>query len=455
MVVSLSTLQLPALPPLHSLLVMLLGIYVTLDLGLRVRRVAQAERLPWRVASALALVVVLCSGMLLGLAEALSGLEPGFDIATLVMAMLASAALALLGLGLYFRAASARAQGLGAASLLGAATLASQTLVLSSLGLSPGVQWNFAMLALAWLTASAGFAAGHGLMTGTRPAARAVQRQLLATAIVCVSLLAAQALAIEAAGLPGQALMPLEGLMPVATLAPLVAFGGAEMLLLMLLACAVETRLRGTLDRARATLHSRGLQDELTGLPNRVGFEQLLARSQPVADAAKGTMALLVVALDGFKTINEGHGHQCGDELLCGMARRLQDLAAPQHVARLGGDEFLLLLCGNQAAQQASALARRVLDAVAVPCLIDGRELRHQCLGRRRTVPAARCGVGADHPRQRSDARRQTRWRRNLLLLRFTHDGRYTRPGRHAARPARGHVARADGAVLPAEDPRS
>ena len=75
------------------------------------------------------------------------------------MAALCSAALALTGLHLYFRATPTPAQGLLAAGLLGTATLVAQVLVLGSLGLSPGVIWQPVTLVLAWLVVSAGLAA--------------------------------------------------------------------------------------------------------------------------------------------------------------------------------------------------------------------------------------------------------------------------------------------------------
>ena len=375
MIEPLSTLQISALPPLHGALVMLLGAYVALELGQRVRAVRSAERTPWWMASALAWVVALCSSVLLGLAEPMSRFQVGFDLGSVAMAALCSAALALTGLHLYFRATPTPAQGLLAAGLLGTATLVAQVLVLGSLGLSPGVIWQPVTLVLAWLVVSAGLAAGHAMLASTRLSASRPQRQMLAAATICVAVLAAQALAIEAAGLPGQNLLPLDGRMPAATVATVVAVGSAELLLLMLLACAVETRLRGTLERARAALQGRSTRDELTALPNRIGFEVTLAEAQRQADAAHGQVALLLVALDGFKNVNESHGHNAGDELLRCMARRLQDLALPRQVARLGGDEFLLLLGGEAAATHCGALAKRVLDAVAAPCLIEGREL--------------------------------------------------------------------------------
>jgi diguanylate cyclase (GGDEF)-like protein len=196
---------------------------------------------------------------------------------------------------------------------------------------------------------------------------------------MAVSVLVAQALVFEAAGLPGLATLALDGLVPAGTMYTLASIGGAELLLLMLLASAVEARMRGTLDKARFELQKHALRDELTGLPNRVSFEGTLAQAQMQADASHGQVVLLLVALDGLKFVNESFGHHVGDRVLRRMAQRLRGLAKPHALARLGSDEFLLLLDGEQAATQGPALAAMVLESIAQPCNADERELSLTC----------------------------------------------------------------------------
>ena len=374
-----SALDTPSLPPLLGMLVILLDMYVMLDAGQRVRRLGRAERLPWLAGAALALGCGLWAAAVLGLTNHLSRVDAGFDATLAGAAALAALTLGLAGINWVYSAGSARLQGLAGAAVLGAAALAAQVLLLLSLGLKPGIGWDIGLLGLAWLSCSAGFACGLLPQVPAPTAFGKVQRQLLSAAIIVLAVQVGQALSLHAAGLHTQALRASELLVPAATMQMLASIGGAELLLLMLLVCAIEARIRRTLDKARSALHEQAFRDELTGLPNRVSFEGTLAQAQQQAEAEQAQLAVLLVGLDGFKHVNENFGHPFGDRLLRRMAQRLRGLVRPHSVSRLGGDEFLLLLTGPQAAQQATALATQVLEAIAQPCNVDARELAVTC----------------------------------------------------------------------------
>ncbi len=87
--------------------------------------------------------------------------------------------------------------------------------------------------------------------------------------------------------------------------------------------------------------------DVLTGLPNRARFQEVLGQCWRDA-AARGTrLGLLLLDLDGFKSVNDARGHDAGDALLCDVARRLRaDFGGANLPTRLGGDEFAVLLPG-------------------------------------------------------------------------------------------------------------
>ena len=84
---------------------------------------------------------------------------------------------------------------------------------------------------------------------------------------------------------------------------------------------------------------------------------------------------MLFVDLDGFKAVNDGHGHAAGDALLQEVGRRLRDAAGEALVARLGGDEFLLVSDGESGA----ALAGRVSEQLRRPYQVAGRRLDLGC----------------------------------------------------------------------------
>jgi len=114
--------------------------------------------------------------------------------------------------------------------------------------------------------------------------------------------------------------------------------------------------------------------DQLTGLGNRRLLEDRLRAA--CADAKEGRGSVLVlIDLDGFKAVNDGHGHQAGDKLLQAVAKRLKESASDAFAARLGGDEFALLFPVRQDARHASEAAHRLIDKLQEPYRIGGVEL--------------------------------------------------------------------------------
>ena len=155
-------------------------------------------------------------------------------------------------------------------------------------------------------------------------------------------------------------------------------------------------RLKAEVARAErkiSELEARADTDPLLDIRNRRGFMRELKRSIAYMQRYKGEAALLFVDLDGFKAVNDRHGHAAGDAVLKAVAHELvSHVRASDVVARLGGDEFCVLLW-NLAASQAEAKARELER------LIEARERglwRHVGFGRRqRRRCAAFGGSGA------------------------------------------------------------
>ena len=127
--------------------------------------------------------------------------------------------------------------------------------------------------------------------------------------------------------------------------------------------------------RARRALEHRAMHDPLTGLPNR----DLLMDRLSVALARLGrqgtAVGVLFIDLDGFKEVNDVHGHDVGDELLISVAARLRhEVRDGDTVARFGGDEFVVLCEDLVRIEAAEPLARRLAEAVAQP--VSSGELR-------------------------------------------------------------------------------
>ncbi len=116
--------------------------------------------------------------------------------------------------------------------------------------------------------------------------------------------------------------------------------------------------------------------DSLTGLPNRVLLHDRVEQAMHAADREGCTVALLLIDLDHFKTVNDTLGHPAGDRLLVEAAARLRaTLRGSDTIARLGGDEFVVLLPRLDRAVDADRVATAVLTALSTPATVGDLRL--------------------------------------------------------------------------------
>ena len=137
---------------------------------------------------------------------------------------------------------------------------------------------------------------------------------------------------------------------------------------------------------SQTDITERKVSDPLTGLPNRLLFVDRLGRLIKHAKRRKDALfAILFLDLDGFKMINDSMGHLIGDQLLVGVAHRLEKclrstdtvarLGESFTVARLGGDEFTVILDYLKDPNDAKSAADRLMKALAPPFILDGKEI--------------------------------------------------------------------------------
>ena len=148
------------------------------------------------------------------------------------------------------------------------------------------------------------------------------------------------------------------------------------------------------LDRNRERLHELAYVDTLTRLPNRAAFLRAMEEEIARCHVGERSLAVMFLDVDNFKRVNDTLGHAVGDELLVTLAERLRravrsgDTAAAsarrrtdaerdgsEVIARVGGDEFTVMLSGPVDAAVATAVARRLVEALDQPIVLGGCEL--------------------------------------------------------------------------------
>jgi diguanylate cyclase (GGDEF)-like protein/PAS domain S-box-containing protein len=128
--------------------------------------------------------------------------------------------------------------------------------------------------------------------------------------------------------------------------------------------------------RLEAELVAMALHDSLTGLPNRNLLQDRLAQVLAAAGRNGTGAALIFIDLDGFKQINDSHGHPAGDEVLKEFSSiLLRCVRESDTVARFGGDEFIAVLSSIRGREDAMVVAQKIVAALESPLLIDGMEI--------------------------------------------------------------------------------
>ena len=124
------------------------------------------------------------------------------------------------------------------------------------------------------------------------------------------------------------------------------------------------------------SLHHQAHHDNLTGLPNRLFFEERLERSLSEADILGQRVGVLFVDLDRFKRVNDTFSHRVGDLFLREIAGRMKTALRPvDTMARIGGDEFTIVVNDLKDSIEAAEIAERVMESIRKPLFIDGHQI--------------------------------------------------------------------------------
>ncbi len=123
-------------------------------------------------------------------------------------------------------------------------------------------------------------------------------------------------------------------------------------------------RIAAEIERLRET----ATRDSLTGLPNRLLFNDRIDQTILSSKRRREHFATFFIDLDGFKEVNDGHGHSAGDEVLKAVGARIQHVIRESDtVARIGGDEYVVIAPRIMTPQDARDIAERIVEAVCAP----------------------------------------------------------------------------------------
>jgi diguanylate cyclase (GGDEF)-like protein len=148
---------------------------------------------------------------------------------------------------------------------------------------------------------------------------------------------------------------------------------------------------------AEADAHQAARHDQLTGLPNRKLFAERAGEAMGRAWANGSNCAVMFIDLDGFKPVNDTHGHKIGDALLVKIAERLQEsvMGLGAIVARVGGDEFAALVEFDNGKDVPELMARRILREIQRPIAVDRKDIN--------VSAAIGVAIGPTHGRRADD----------------------------------------------------
>jgi diguanylate cyclase (GGDEF)-like protein len=399
----------PAFLPSHhnlwvvaaSLLLATLASYVALDLSRRVRHASGRPHLLWWGIGSFAMGTGIWAMHFVGMLGFSLPIALGFSGAMTLTSWVAGVTAS----GIALWVASEADYGLrriAIASLAMAVGICGMHYIgMAALDMSPPIVWHMPTVVLSLLIGLGASAAALVIFKqlGGVNSAHRVAFQLLAAVVMGIAICGMHYTGMAAANFPLDSVCRSAGDLYGSGLTAIVVMASGLLLLGTLFTSILESRLQQVarrlsrsleeanveLTEANRELQKRAFTDALTGLPNRVLFEDRLRHALLRMERAnqlqvEERIAVLFVDLDGFKPINDSFGHAAGDQILRAAAERLANTTRESDtVARIGGDEFLLLLEGVHDRAECAQAANRVLRALSEPFSVLGKQLQIAC----------------------------------------------------------------------------
>ena len=383
-----------------SILIAGFASYVAFDLAKRVRTHDREVALAWWLCGSLALGTGIWAMHFVGMLAFSLPIALGYDKALTLASWLAAAAVSGVALCVSGRGAMTWRRVAIGAPLMAAGISAMHYLGMAALVMTPGIVWNPLLVAASVATALCTSAVALPLFAWTRGLSerRGVLGQLLAALVMGLAISGMHYTGMAAAQFPVGSICLSAGSLAGDRLGELVAVVSASLLTLTLAMSIFDARLQSrsaalaqSLSVANSKLQSvneelkrQAFVDPLTGLPNRLLFEDRLLHAvrrseraeERISERKQPRLAVLFIDLDGFKPVNDSFGHAAGDAVLREAALRLRRTARDTDtVARVGGDEFVMLMEDVGSVADSVTLARRLTEALAQPFSIPERQV--------------------------------------------------------------------------------
>lgn len=384
-----------------SFAIAMLASYVTLDLARRVRTAQRRVGLAWWAAGSIVMGTGIWAMHFLGMQAFRLPIEIGFAGGPTLLSWLAAVAASAMALQLASRENFGRVQLAMGALVMGAGISGMHYIGMAAMEMAPGIIWDPLLVALSVLIAVLASATAlliFKLLRRVQPGQR-LAYQLAASFVMAVAICGMHYTGMAAASFAKGSVCLSAGELGGPGLTAMVLMATGMLLVSTLFTSILDARLQATAERltkslqdsntrlqaANDELQKRAFADALTGLPNRLLFEDRLIHALLRLDRTnhhrvEDRLAVLFVDLDGFKPINDSFGHAAGDVILRSAAERLQRQARESDtVARVGGDEFLILLEDVTDVAACVTMANRVLAALSEPFEVSGKKVQIAC----------------------------------------------------------------------------
>ncbi|HIV72140.1 MAG TPA: bifunctional diguanylate cyclase/phosphodiesterase [Candidatus Aquabacterium excrementipullorum] len=372
-----------------SVLLAMFASFVALDLAKRVRTADRAIARAWLIGGSVTMGIGIWAMHFVGMMAFKLPISVGYDALYTLVSAMAAVGVSYMALWVASRNKLTCLRLTGGATAMGVGICAMHYLGMHAMEMDPGIVWDWRLVA-----ASAGIAVGASAVAlliffwlRNLQGLPALLWQITAAMVMGVAIAGMHYTGMAAAAFPLGTVCTSSSELRGDTLGVMV--GAASMLLLSmtLLTSIMDARtqsrtnkLAASLQVANQELKHIAFKDPLTGLANRLVFEDQLDSAVLRAQEGNRRLGILFIDLDGFKPINDSFGHAVGDEVLKQVGQRLSQVARPGDVvARVGGDEFLMLLENHPDRATAAAVAMSVREALSKAFEVDGRGMHLSC----------------------------------------------------------------------------